>query len=45
MADIVGYLCVLGLLVIPGYALVQLALKIMQAAYENQSILLSFPFP
>jgi hypothetical protein len=45
MSDIVGYILVLGLFVLPGYALVQLAVRIMQAAYENQSVVLSFPFP
>ena len=45
MSDVIGYILILGLFVIPGYALVQLAVRIMQAVYENQSILISFPFP
>jgi ABC-type Mn2+/Zn2+ transport system permease subunit len=45
MSDVVGYILVLGMVVLPGYAAIRLAVRIMQAAYENQSIVLSFPFP
>jgi hypothetical protein len=45
MSDAVGYILILGLIVFPIYGALQLAERIMYAVFENQSILLSFPFP
>ena len=45
MSDVVGYILILGLLVFPAYAAIQLGERIMYAVFENQSLLLSFPFP
>ena len=45
MSDVVGYILILGLLVLPAYAVIQLGERIMYAVFENQSLLLSFPFP
>jgi ABC-type Mn2+/Zn2+ transport system permease subunit len=45
VSDVVGYILILGLFVFPAYGAIQLAERIMYAVFENQSILLSFPFP
>ena len=45
MDDIVGYILILGLIVLPGYAIIKLGLFILRALYENQSMILSLPFP
>jgi hypothetical protein len=43
--DLVAYVLILGLFVIPGYAIIQLAERIMYAVYWLQSSIISFPFP
>ena len=43
--DLTAYVLILGLFVIPGYAIIQLAERIMYAVYWLQSSILSFPFP
>ncbi len=45
MSDIVEYILVLGLIIIPLYAGVKIGMKIIGAIYENQSVILSYPFP
>jgi hypothetical protein len=45
MQEVAAYIIILGLIVLPGYALIRLAMQIMQTVYENQSMLVSFPFP
>ena len=44
MSDVTGYILVLGLVIIGGYAAVQLCIAILRAGYLNQSLLLAFPF-
>jgi hypothetical protein len=43
--DLVAYVLILGLFVIPGYSIIQLAERIMYAVYWLQSSIISFPFP
>jgi hypothetical protein len=45
MSDAVGYVLILGAVVIPGYLAILLAEDILLTVFENQSILLSFGFP
>ena len=45
MSDVVSYILILGMVIIPGYVAIQLCVRIMQAVFENQSLLISFPMP
>lgn len=44
MNDVVGYVLVLAAIVIPAYALIRLAQAMLSAVFENQAVILSFPF-
>lgn len=45
MSDTVAYILILGAFVVPGYALIQLAERILLASFESTALLLSIPFP
>ena len=45
MSDTVGYILILGLIVLPGVIVATVSERIMLAIFEQQSLLLSFPFP
>jgi hypothetical protein len=45
MRDAVGYVLLLAMVVVPSYGCVELLLRIVAVFYENQSVLLSMPFP
>ena len=45
MSDVVAYILFLAMFVIPGYVIFVICDRIIQAVFENQSLLLSFPFP
>lgn len=45
MDDVVGYLLVLGLIVLPSYLAIRVLQALMTAVFQNQSVILAFPFP
>lgn len=45
MQDIVSYILIVGAVVLPMYFVFLLGNRIIQAVFENQSMLVSFPFP
>ena len=46
MNDVVTYILLLGLVVIPAYlGVIQPSIKLLIGVYENQSMLVSFPMP
>ncbi len=45
MSDVVAYILLLATFVIPGYLAFIISDRIIQTVFENQSMLLSFPFP
>lgn len=45
MSDVIAYILILGAFVIPAYATFVICDRIIQAVFENQSLLMSFPFP
>lgn len=45
MSDAVATVLILGAFVVPGYALIQVAERILLAVFESQSLLLALPFP
>lgn len=45
MDDVVGYCLMLGAIVLPAYAIFVIGNRIIQAVFENQSMLVSFPIP
>lgn len=45
MSDVVAYILILATFVIPGYVIFAISDRIIQTVFENQSLLISFPFP
>lgn len=46
MSDVVTYILILGLIVIPAYLfIIKPSVELLQAVYENQSVLISYPMP
>jgi len=45
MSDVVAYILILATFVIPGYIAFLISDRIIQAVFENQSLLISIPFP
>jgi hypothetical protein len=45
MSDTVAYILILGLIALPTAIGVAIANRIMEFAFENQSVLLALPFP
>lgn len=44
MSDAVGYVLIVGMIVLPAYAGVRLCNYMLRVLYENQSLILSLPF-
>lgn len=44
MDDVVGYLLVLGAIVLPSYLLIRLLQAMISAIFENQALVLASPF-
>lgn len=44
MSDVVGYILTLGTFVIGAYAAIRICIALLQTVYQNQSLLLAFPF-
>lgn len=45
MQDVVGYILGLGMVVLPAYLMIEFSVRIMQAVFVGQNIILAFPFP
>ena len=46
MSDVVSYILILGMIVIPAYLfIIKPSVELLQAVYENQSVLISYPMP
>ncbi len=45
MSDAVASILILGAFVVPAYALIQLAERILLASFESSALLLAIPFP
>jgi len=44
MSDVVAYILIVGLIVIPSYFGIRLGMKTISAMFENQSMIVSLPF-
>ena len=46
MSDVVTYILILGLVVIPAYLfIIKPSMELLQAVYVNQSVLVAYPMP
>lgn len=45
MSDVVGWVMIAGMIVLGGYGAIKIGIAIMRAIYENQSLIISLPFP
>lgn len=45
MQDVVAYVLILAAVVLPAFLLILFLVRVLQAVYLNQSLLLSFPLP
>jgi len=43
--DAIAYVLILAAFVLPGFAMILFLVRVLQAVYINQSLLLSFPLP
>ena len=45
MSDVTAYILILGLIVLPSYALIYYSDKLLVSIYSVQSLVLTVPFP